>query len=146
MPLHVDDATLVRAPANLVCRRLVDVAHWPEWWRGTRVRPLRHGDDTWAVELAGAPARRLRMTVRLGEWRPNVGFGMLVAGDVEGDAEFWLEPANGGTVVHHLLRGRATHRPSRSVLGDYRRAVRRGLWGVKDLLQLEARTSAGLEP
>ena len=150
MELFVDDAGFVRAPAWLTYRRLANVAAWPAWWRGTRVRAMPAGADgaTWAVELAGARLRRLRLAIRLHDWRHDVGFALQVTGNVAGRAEFWLEDAYGGTVVHHVLAGcSAGDQPrGRGILEDYRRAIRRGLWGLKDALQIEARTSAGLDP
>ena len=148
MDLHVDDAAFVRAPAGLVYRRLTDVSRWPTWWPGTRVRPMppEDGDETWGLELAGAPLRRLRLAARLHGWRHDQGFALALRGDLVGRAEFWLEPGHGGTVVHHVAVA-STDRPrARTVEGDYRRALRRGTWGLKDALQLEARTSAGLPP
>jgi hypothetical protein len=146
--LHVDDAGFVRAPARLVYRRLTDVGSWPTWWRGAAVRalPPSGGDEVWALELTGAPLRRLRLAARLHGWRHSVGFALELWGDLEGNAEFWLEPAHGGTVVHHLLVARTAAPSPFRVHADYRRAIRWGLWGLKDTLQLEARTSAGLTP
>jgi hypothetical protein len=157
MDLHVDDDGFVRAPVELVYRRLTDVAGWPAWWPGTVVRPLppepapdagpgNPTDECWAVELRGAPLRRVRVAARLHGWRHELGFSLALRGDVEGHAEFWLEPDYGGTVVHHLLIGRTELVHPLRVYKDYRRALRRGLWGLKDLLQLEVRTSVGLEP
>jgi hypothetical protein len=157
MDLHVDDDGFVRAPVDLVYRRLTDVAGWPAWWPGTVVRPLpaepapdagpgNPTDECWAVELRGAPLRRVRVAARLHGWRHELGFSLALRGDVEGHAEFWLEPDYGGTVVHHLLIGRTELVHPLRVYKDYRRALRRGLWGLKDLLQLEVRTSVGLEP
>jgi hypothetical protein len=39
-----------------------------------------------------------------------------------------------------------THPRPLAVLADHRRAVRRGLWALKDQLELEVRTGAGLLP
>lgn len=145
--LHVDDAGFVRAPAPLVYRRLTHVQAWPDWWRGARVRqaPAAAG-EAWFLELAVGRGRRLRYTVRPHGWRHEHGFLLGLEGDVVGSAEFWLEPTHGGTVVHHLLVAQtALPHPAR-VLADHRRAVRRGLWGLKDALQLEARSSVGLPP
>jgi hypothetical protein len=155
--LHVDDDGFVRAPTPLVYRRLTDVARWPTWWHGMQVRPLppEHApgadpgdppDQCWAFDLRGAPLRRLRMAARLHSWRHEQGFSLALRGDVEGHAEFWLEPGHGGTVVHHLLIARTAHPRPLQVYRDYRRVLRAGLWGIKDLLHLEARTLAGLEP
>ena len=149
MELHVDDAGFVRAPAPLVYRRLTHIGGWPDWWPGVRVRtagPPMSDEPVWSIELAGGRGRRLRYEVRPHGWRHEQGFLLTLEGDLVGGAEFWLEPTHGGTVVHHLLGARTTlPRPLR-VLADHRRAVRRGLWGLKDALQLEARTSIGLAP
>jgi hypothetical protein len=146
--LHVDDAGFVRAPAPLVYRRLTHVAAWPSWWRGVRVRKSDSSPDgeVWSVELAGARGRRLRYEVRPHGWRHEHGFLLALQGDVLGTGEFWLEPTHGGTVVHHLLVARTTLPHPTRVLADHRRAIRRGLWGLKDAVQLEARTSIGLLP
>lgn len=148
MDLHVDDAGFVRAPQALVYRRLTDLAAWPTWWRGLRLLPRPPVDDEpcWAVQLPGARLRRVRLLVRPHNWRHDAGFSLRIAGDLTGRGEFWLEATAGGTVVHHLavLHTELAH-PMR-VLADYRRGIRRGLWGIKDQLQVEARTSAGLLP
>jgi hypothetical protein len=147
--LHVDDAGFARAPAPLVYRRLTHLGAWPHWWRGCRTRastPSSSGEAVWSVELTGAWGRRLRYEVRPHEWRHEHGFLLALRGDVEGTAEFWLEPTHGGTVVHHLLMARTTLPHPVRVLADHRRAIRRGLWGLKDAVQLEARTSIGLVP
>jgi hypothetical protein len=147
MKLHADDAGLVRAPAALVHRRLADIGSWPTWWPGTRIRgnPATDG-SVWLVELHAGPGRRLRYGLRPHTIRPGRGFHLEVRGDAVGDAEFWLETTRHGTVVHHLLDvDTGLARPAR-LLADHRRAVRRGLWGLKDALQLEVRTSAGMTP
>ena len=79
-------------------------------------------------------------------WRHEQGFALALRGDVTGRAEFWLEPTGGGTVVHHLLDAEVPAGSFRRLHRDYRRAIRTGLWGLKDQLHLEARTSAGLLP
>ncbi len=99
-----------------------------------------------AIELAGAPGRRVRLTARLHGWRLDAGFALELRGDLDGRAEFWLEPGYGGTVVHHLVIATTTHPRPLEVHTDHRRALRRGLWALKDLLELEVRTGAGLLP
>ncbi|HSK24428.1 MAG TPA: hypothetical protein VK906_14680 [Egicoccus sp.] len=157
VPLHVDDDGFVRAPAGLVYRRLSDVAGWPQWWSGARVRPMppERGpdaapgdppDEVWALDLPVTSLRRLRLGARLHGWRHEQGFVLALRGALDGRAEFWLEPVAGGTIVHHLLNADVPTHRFRAVHRDYRRAVRRGLWDLKDRLHLEARTSAGLRP
>lgn len=145
--LHVDDDAFVRAPAELVYRRLGDLAGWPTWWRGVRVQPMADaaGRETWAVEMARSRWHGLRVAVRPHTWRHDTGFTLALTGDVDGEAEFWLEPLEGGTVVHHLMTGRPAGR-ARPTLATYRTVVRRGLWGCKDALQTEVRTAMGLAP
>jgi hypothetical protein len=149
MQLHVDDAGFVRAPVDLVYRRITDLGGWPDWWPGAVLRPLVPGpedDQVWALELRGAPLRRLRLRINAHGWRFHAGFSLGLGGDLDGRWEIWLEPSHGGTVVHHVVVATAVApRPLRQ-LADLRRAIRAGLWGLKDTLQLEARTSAGLFP
>lgn len=145
--LHVDDSAFVRAPAPLVYRRLTDIGRWPTWWRGLRAQPMADGSgrETWALELAPSRWRGLRVALQPHTYRHDVGFRMTVSGDLEGVAEFWLEPADGGTVVHHLLSADAAG-SQRAALRLYRAAARHGLWGFKDAIQAEVRTAVGLEP
>lgn len=126
--LHADDDGFVRAPAGAVYPVLTDVAGWPTWWPGTRVDDL--GDDRSRVTLRGG-ARRLRLTLAAGGWRHDEGVRLTLSGDLVGEAEFWLEPGWGGTVVHHLLTAEARRAP-RASLRTYRRWLRRGLWALRD--------------
>lgn len=149
MPVHIDDAGFVRAPVALVYRRLTDVGQWPAWWHGTRVRALERSrvGERWALELRGRPLRRVRLLAHVHGWRHDAGFLLGLSGDLDGRAEFWLEPGHGGTIVHHIVAAEAAvPGGERWLVSDYRRALRRGLWGLKDALHLEARTSAGLLP
>lgn len=148
MTFAIDDAGFVRAPAALVYRRLTDVGRWSSWWPGVAVRPLPPNGPAqrWAVGLAAGPAFHLRCALSLDGWRHEAGFHLDLAGDVVGRGEFWLEPHAGGTIVHHLVEATTPLLRPRRVSTGYRRAVRRGLWGLKDVLQLEARTSMGLTP
>lgn len=145
--LHLDDDGFVRAPASLVYRRLTDVGRWPTWWRGVRTRPMADGSDreVWAVELARTPIHGLRVAAWPHTFRHDTGFKLSLTGDVVGEAEFWLEPTHGGTVVHHLLAGEATRAPRRTLV-TWRTVVRRGLWGLKDAVQTEVRTAVGMAP
>lgn len=145
--LHVNDDGYVRAPAALVYRRLTDVGRWPTWWRGVRTTPMADGSDreVWAVELGRSRLRGLRVAAWPHTFRHDTGFHLALTGDLVGEAEFWLEPVPGGTVVHHLLSAEATRR-ARPTLAIYRTVLRRGLWGLKDAVQTEVRTAVGLAP
>lgn len=146
--LHADDATFVRAPESLVYRRVTDVASWPTWWPGCEVTavPSPAGAERFAVRLAAGRGRRLACTLHPHGWRHDLGVVLALDGDLVGRAELWLEATGGGTVVHHVLAATTPlGRPLR-VLAAYRRAVRTGLWGLKDLLQAEVRTGVGLAP
>jgi hypothetical protein len=143
--LQVDDAGFVRAPTWLVYRRLTDLGAWPTWWRGTRARPATiPGGERWLVELRPGPWRRIRVECQPHGWRHAAGFRLALTGDVSGQAEFWLEASHGGTVVHHVAQLVTARADTRRVHDDYRRAIRTGLWGLKDALHLEVRTAAGL--
>jgi hypothetical protein len=146
--LHADDATFIRAPESLVYRRITDLASWPSWWPGCEVAALRGGVDgeRFAVRLEAGRGRRLACTVRPQGWRHDLGVVLALSGDLEGRGEFWLDPRGGGTVVHHVLSATTPIARPLGVLAAYRRAVRTGLWGLKDLLQVEVRTAVGLTP
>lgn len=146
--LYADDATFIRAPEALLYRRLTHIAAWPGWWPHLGVEPAvaAAGDERWTVSLRVGWGRQLRLVLRPHGYRHDLGFTLGLAGDLVGRSEFWLEPTHGGTVVHHLLVARTPlPRPVR-VLSGFRAAVRRGSWGLKDAVQIEARTAAGLTP
>ncbi|MCC5947681.1 MAG: hypothetical protein JJT89_04420 [Nitriliruptoraceae bacterium] len=145
--LHVDDATFVRAPATLVYRALTDVRRWPTWWSGCRVQDRgAPGEDRFVIEWTGAWRRVHRVQATAGAWRHAHGFTLSLAGDLDGQLEFWLDASHAGTTVHHLLVATTTATRPMTLLADHRRAARRGLWGVKDLVQLDVRASIGLDP
>lgn len=147
MQLHVDDDGFIRAPAALVYRRLTNIAGWPQWWRGCTVRPLSDvsGTERWSLQLQSSPLIALRLAVTPHSYRHEAGFRIDLAGDLDGFAEFWLEPSAGGTVVHHVMLAEAAGRPL-PTMRRYRTALRRGLWGLKDDLHTEVRTAVGLQP
>jgi hypothetical protein len=145
--VFIDDAAFVRAPIELVYDRITHIGAWPSLWPGARVRSSDGDPDRewWSLELRGRWGRRVRLRVGAAAWRMHAGFAMELAGDLEGTWEIWLEPVAGGTVVHHVVLGTTPGR-QRTVREDLRRALRLGSWGLKDALQLEARTMAGLRP
>lgn len=145
MELHVDDDGFVRAPAPLVYRRLTDIAGYEEWWPGLRVRRIEGSEETWRLRLRDG-LTRIEVTAVPGAWRLDTGFVLSLSGDLDGWAEFWLERSSGGTTVHHLLVADTTRRRPLRILRAYRRVLRRGLWGFKDLLQTEVRADAGMQP
>lgn len=145
--LHVDDDAFVRAPRPLVYRRLTDVGSWPTWWSGLTARRLPDVDrrETWALEARRDVLRSLRVTASLHTFRHEVGFALRLAGDVQGQAEYWLEDVDGGVKVHHVLVGETSRRLVPTLV-TYRAVVRRGLFGLKDAVQTEVRTAVGLRP
>lgn len=148
MHLHVDDDAFVRAPAALVYRRLTHIGAWESWWPGVRATP-RHdaeGPESWSLTWRAVRHRALRFDAVPGQWRHDAGFRLEVTGDLDGWTEFWLEEGWGGTVVHHLVVASTARRAPMRVLRDYRTVLRRGLWRLKDDLQTEVRTAAGLAP
>lgn len=146
--IDIDDAAFVRAPVPLVYRRLTDIGAWPAWWLDCEVRaqPPVAGHERWAVSLRIGRARLVRFGMTGVRWRHEAGLELALDGDLDGRAEFWLEPHPYGTVVHHVAAARTPLRWPRPVATGYRRAVRRGLWGFKDVLQAEMRSSLGVLP
>jgi hypothetical protein len=149
MALHADDAVFVRAPEAMIYRRLTHIALWPSWWSGCAVERLAAptpGGERWALSLRCGWARQLRLLIRPHTFRHDLGVVLELRGDLVGRSEFWLEPTHGGTVVHQLLVATTPLARPLRILEDHRRSVRRGMWGLKDVLQLEARSSVGLAP
>ena len=171
--LDIDDEAFVRGPRELVYERLVDISAYPEWWPGLHMEHERPAGPTWDHEmrtasrlpggLEGQPAtpgeaefrfrvsdrrpwrRSVRVTARPYRFRPGKGLFYALTGDLEGTTEWWLEEGHGGTVVHHLTKADVV-RGSTWVADTYRRAVRRGTWGLKDAVQSEVRKRIGLHP
>lgn len=144
--LHLDDDGFVRAPVELVYRRLTDVGSWGDWWPGLRIAALDAPDDDerFAATFRGSwPRRSLRVTIAPHTWQHHDRFTITCTGDLIGEGQWWLEPGWGGTVVHHWFVGGTERRNPLAVLTAYRQAVRRGLWGFKDEVQSVVRAEAG---
>src|SRR5690625_4802276 len=141
--LKIDDAGFVRAPIELVYRRVTHVGAWPQWWPGLHVRPLPPVDERerFSLGLHRGRLRLLRFCATFSGWRHEQAMLIELSGDLRGNAELWLEPLPGGTIVHHVASVSSDLRFARHTVVGYRRGVRRGLWGLKDALQLEMRTS-----
>lgn len=155
MDVAINDAGFVRAPVDLVYRRITDVPTWSTWWPGLRTRRLPPGSDPghgqpsadrerWGVEIRPGPASVIRFGLAVVRRRPGVGMDFVVEGDLHGRGEFWMEAMAGGTVVHHLMTATTSLRWPIHLQRRYRRSVRRALWGLKDTLQSEMRTSMGV--
>jgi hypothetical protein len=142
MEIHVDDDGFVRAPAADCYRALTDVAAWSTLLPDTVVEAV--GEDRFALTL-GRGRQRIRLQVEAGRWRHDTGFVLACTGDLQGTAEFWLEPGWGGTLVHHLLHAR-TDRREAATRESYRRWLRAGLWSLKDHLQAAERGAQGVSP
>lgn len=172
--LDIDDEAFVRAPAEMVYARLLDISGYPSWWPGLRMEHEHLAGPTWDHEATTGPPRApgdlegrppepgetefafrlvdprswrrsIRLTARPYRFRPGKGLFYDLSGDLVGAAEWWLEEASGGTVVHHLTKADVQRRGSRAA-DTYRRAIRRGTWGLKDVVQSEVRERIGLHP
>lgn len=170
--LDIDDEAFVRAPRRLVYARLVDISGYPSWWPGFRMVDERPAGPTWDHEadgqrgsggLQGRPPRpgdaefrfrltdrrfwrrSIRLRARPYRFRPDKGLFYALDGDLEGATEWWLEEGSGGTVVHHLTKAEVQRGRTRAA-DAYRRAIRRGMWGLKDAVQSEVRERIGLHP
>ncbi len=172
--LDIDHEAFVRAPRDLVYARLLDVSSYPSWWTGFRMDHERMAGPTWDHEATTGPPRKpgglegrppepgetefrfrltdrrfwrraVRLTARPYRFRPGKGLFYDLHGDLEGAAEWWLEEGSGGTVVHHLTKADVQRGGARTA-DTYRRAIRRGAWGLKDVVQSEVRDRIGLHP
>jgi hypothetical protein len=165
--LHVDDDGFVRAPAPMVYRRLTNIEAWNDWWPGVTAerQDLAFIGDLDPRPAAEATARTvdsddreawsfvwrdrllaIRFDAAAGAWRHEHGFTLALSGDLEGRAEFWLEPGHGGTTIHHILIASTARRRPLRILTAYRRVLRQGLWRFKDRVQSDVRQAAGLAP
>ncbi len=139
-------AVLVRAPAGLVYAVLTDVDAWDAWWPGCTTRrdprPGRATGDAGDHHLLRLPVGRrgLRCRAAVGGWRHDRGLRAELRGGADAEAEWWLEPVEGGVVVHLLVTARG-RRADRTV-----RALGGGLQALKDHLELAVAVAAGRVP
>ena len=132
------DEVFIRAPQQVIARRLLDLSTDASWWPGVRTRGV------YGYVVIDAPAGRMLSRARFGatispvrEWD---GFTWTINdGEIVGRAEWWLEAFKDGTIVHYYLdveRGPAgkAHRLAASAR-RHRWAIRRGLNALKDDLE-----------
>ena len=117
LDLSCDD--LIVAEPAYVAERLGDDSLWRSWWPGLTLTPY--------------------------ERRGAEGVRWIVAGELTGTAEWWLEAVRDGVVVHWYLRAEPP-RPLRpralaKLRESYVAAYRRNLWRFKD--EVEAGRAAG---
>lgn len=157
-----DDRVAVRARSSLVLDALVDAPRWSSWWRGVRwydpdgrlgapdvVGPVDHAEQPrqppqGVMEIDDGWLRMLRVTLTPRDHRPGLGWRWRVGGDVDALSELWLEAQAATVVVHHLMWTGVHASPRRTA--RWRRAVRRGLWALKDHAQALERVGLGLAP
>jgi uncharacterized protein YndB with AHSA1/START domain len=153
---------LVRAPVGLVYVTLTDVDGWSSWWHGCRSRRApapaatatatqdgsgghgAPGGDHHRLVIGGRWRRRIQ-DVRAHSWRHDAGMRLDLLdrrGHPTGAAEWWLEPCEEGTLVHHILHEGDGSRRQRA----YSRAVRSGLQDLKDHLELAVAIALGRVP
>lgn len=128
----------MRAEPPAIIEALTRVSVDASWWPGARAR----GEYGWVeLDLVAGPLERIRFRADVGPVRPGEGFGWaFTAGPMTGRAEWWLEAVSGGTSVHHLLdadAGRSGIAGPRTIHRRYRWALRRGMNGLKDALELK---------
>jgi carbon monoxide dehydrogenase subunit G len=115
--VDVVDSTWVDVPPVTVAAALADPAQWSSWWPGLEAR---------VVEWRGPKGVR---------WDVPVACG----GSAAGSMEVWLQPIDGGTVVHYFLRLDGTARPLRArerrrIEHRYRVHTKRAFWALADRL------------
>lgn len=136
-----DAVAHVAAPSALVYRLVTDLGAWGSWWPRVRVRPADL-PDTHEVRVGRGP-RAVRVRVEAHGWRHDVGVRLRLSGDLEGEAEWWLDPRPHGVVVHLRTAVRAR---SRRAARTWRRAARRGLMAATDRAELAVRLALGRAP
>ncbi len=130
----------MRAPAESVFRMLDSLPRDAGWWPGARAAQGPGGLVRLRLPSFRRHSRAVRLRLRVDGVRPGVGLiWRIERGEIRGTGEWWLEPVEGGTVVHYLLgadpgpRGRLRRFGSR--VRRHRWAVRRGMNALKDRLE-----------
>lgn len=146
---------LVRAPVGVVYRTLTDLDAWPCWLVGCSSRRLTvppDADLTIAVDGAALvlprPGRALRtrvwrIEVRAHGWRHDLGVHWDVRGDVELDAEWWLEECADGCLVHHVVHGVRSHEVRTT---RHHQVMMHAMQAMKDHLELAVALASGRIP
>lgn len=117
--IDVADETWIDADPERLAAIVSDPVNWRRWWPDL---------DLVAHRIRGAQG--VRWLVRASD---HVPFG--------GSMEIWLEPAQGGVVVHYFLRldrvpaGRVSPRLARRTALAHRRRVKSIFWSLKDRLE-----------
>ena len=113
--VDVVDSTWVGASPAAIGRVLAEPANWVRWWPELTVQ---------VSELRGPKGVR---------WHVPAGR----RGSVRGSMEIWLQPIDGGTVVHYFLRldgtrGPIAPRAAQKVEHEYRTRAKRLVWAIGD--------------
>lgn len=112
--LHLIDETWIDRPPGAVAVQVADAGNWALWWP--------------ELELTVARDRGIK------------GMQWTVAGRYRGTAEIWLEPMQGGVLLHHYLRldvvgGRPAPRQLRRLDRALAWQAKRVFWALKDDLE-----------
>lgn len=89
------DAWLVDAPVDDVAATLVDLEHYPRWWRQVRA-VAKLGPDTAWVRCRSTLPYTLDLVLDAVSRTPPV-VEVAISGDLDGFARFTLTPDGGGT-------------------------------------------------
>ena len=139
------DAILVRAPVGVVYRTLTDLDGWTQWLdRCSSVRlAQREADRDRHLLVLPEGRRRWRLAVTAHGWRHDLGVCWDVEGAVVLRAEWWLEPRQEGTIVHHVVHGEPTGRRAVRRVRRHRRVVGGVMQAMKDHLELAVAVATG---
>jgi|GEM_PF-2887804 len=140
------DEVFITAPLEDVQRALLQLGAGDPWWPRARVQT--NGGRLSLDAPAGRRFARVKFAAAISNIRPREGLTWtLERGELRGRGEWWMESFKNGTIVHYYLdvepgdRGRF-RRPS-SRVRRHRWAIRLGINGLKDFLELRARAGAG---
>jgi hypothetical protein len=112
--IHLIDETWIDRPVEVVVAAVAAPSNWPLWWP--------------QLQVAVSRDRGLK------------GIQWAVTGSYTGTAEIWLEPVQGGVLLHHYLRldaagGPLSRRRAAAIGREFAWQAKRVFWALKDDLE-----------